>query len=90
MRTLNQCAASFQAEIRALAAAAKMDPEQVYALWRKYDARCTNYDQSPVMSEFVSWYAAEMGGDQLALVLALQRARNDALSAELLQVMSGA
>ncbi len=87
MRTLIQCAPGFQAEIQALAAVAKMDPEQVYALWRKYDTRCTNYDQSPVISEFVSWYAVELGGDQLALVQALQKARNEALTADLLQVM---
>ena len=30
--------------------------EQVYALWRDYCATCTNYDQSPVQSEFLRWY----------------------------------
>lgn len=57
----------FQAKINAIAAVAGRTGEQVYELWRKYDRQCSLYDQSPVMSEFIQWYANELGGDASAL-----------------------
>lgn len=54
---------NFQAKIRAIATVSGMDADAVYALWREYDRRCTMYDQSPVLIEFVDWYADALGGD---------------------------
>ena len=64
--------AAFQAKINAIAGVANMTGEQVYELWQKYDRQCTLYDQSPVLPEFVRWYAADLGGDSAALTRALQ------------------
>lgn len=68
-----QTAQGFQAKINAIAKVANMTGDEVFALWRKYSAQCTNYDQSPVMFEFVQWYAAELGGNQRALQDALDQ-----------------
>ncbi len=73
MRNFTNTAPAFQAQINALGIVANMTGEEVYALWRKYSAQCTNYDQSPVMFEFVQWYAAELGGNQRALQDALDQ-----------------
>lgn len=67
MRTLNDCAEGFRAEIQALAAVAGMTPDQVFGLWQEYARRCSMGDQSAVMFEFIQWYAADMGGNQAAL-----------------------
>lgn len=64
----------FQGKIYAIAAAAGMTGEAVYELWRNYSRQCDLYDQSPVLPEFIEWYAAEMGGDRAALSKALQTA----------------
>lgn len=66
-------ASGFQAKINAIAAVAGKTGEQVYELWRKYDRQCSLYDQSPVLFEFIEWYAADMGGDRLALQKALDQ-----------------
>lgn len=69
--SLATTAQGFQTKIAAIASAANMQPEQVYELWRKYDRQCSSYDQSPVLFEFIEWYAADMGGNRLALKKAL-------------------
>ncbi len=66
-------APAFQAKINALASVAGMTGQEVYELWRKYDRQCTMYDQSPVLFEFVQWYTAELGGNQQALMDALDQ-----------------
>jgi hypothetical protein len=66
-------ATAFQAKINTLAAVAGMTGAEVYELWRKYDRQCTMYDQSPVLFEFVQWYTAELGGNQRALMDALDQ-----------------
>ncbi len=68
-----QTAQGFQFQINAIAQVANMTSDQVYELWRRYDKQCTMYDQSPVMFEFVQWYAAELGGNQRALQDALDQ-----------------
>lgn len=67
-------AQGFQAKINAIAKVAGKTGEQVYELWRKYDKQCTSYDQSPVLFEFVGWYADDLGGDRYALMEALDQA----------------
>jgi hypothetical protein len=62
----------FQAQISAIASVAGMTCENVYDLWCKYDRACTLYDQSPILVEFVGWYAYQLGGNQAALTKALQ------------------
>lgn len=71
---LAQCAQGFQDQIAAIAGVAGMQPEQVYQLWREYSHRCGLYDQSPVMFEFVSWYADQLGGNRLAIQEAVDAA----------------
>jgi hypothetical protein len=61
----------FQRKIKAIALQAGLAPSEVYEYWQQYSRQCTNYDQSPVMSEFISWYENELGGDRLALQNAL-------------------
>jgi hypothetical protein len=71
---LANTAPGFQDKIYAIAAAAGMTGEQVYELWRKYDKQCSLHDQSPVLFEFVNWYADAVGGNKEALSKALQEA----------------
>ncbi len=66
-------ATAFQAKINAIAGVAAMTGQEVYDLWRKYDKQCSVYDQSPVLFEFVQWYTAELGGNQRALMDALDQ-----------------
>ena len=65
---------AFQVKINAIAAVAGKTGEQVYELWRKYDKQCSLYDQSPVLFEFVGWYADELGGDRASLMEAIEQA----------------
>ena len=51
---------SFQDKIKALAEANNKAVMQVYIWWREYCETCTNYDQSPVFSEFESWYKGKL------------------------------
>jgi len=67
-------APAFQAKIDAIAKVANKTSEEVYELWRKYDKQCSMYDQSPVLFEFVGWYADDLGGDRYALMEALEQA----------------
>lgn len=39
----------------------KLHPLVVFALWNDYSDKCAVFDQSPVMSEFLQWYAKELG-----------------------------
>lgn len=66
-----QTAKGFQAKINAITNVANMTGDQVYELWRKYRKQCSDGDQSPVLFEFIQWYAAELGGNRLALQKAL-------------------
>ena len=67
-------AQGFQDKIYAIAAVAGKTADQVYELWRKYDLQCSQYGQSPILFEFINWYAAAMGGNPAALSKALQDA----------------
>ncbi len=71
----DQTAQRFQAQINAIAGVANMTGEQVYELWCRYDRQCTMYDQSPVLFEFIRWYADQLGGNQSALQQALDDER---------------
>jgi hypothetical protein len=35
-------------------------PEQIYGMWWDYCRTCSSYDQSPVQSEFLEWYRAQL------------------------------
>lgn len=61
----------FQRKIKAIASQAGLTAPEVYEYWQQYSRQCSNYDQSPVMSEFINWYENELGGDRLALQNAL-------------------
>jgi hypothetical protein len=61
----------FQREIRAIADASNCTRLRVYELWRQYSVCCDNSDQSALLSEFVCWYAKELGADVRALETAL-------------------
>lgn len=62
---------SFKSSIDAIAEVANMSGQQVYDLWRKYSKQCSDGDQSPILFEFVRWYAAELGGNMAALDAAI-------------------
>jgi hypothetical protein len=47
----------FRAWLRAIGRPSNRTAEEVYALWKEYAQTCTNYDQSPVQSEFEQWYS---------------------------------
>ena len=53
-------AESFQTTIRLLASNNKKETLQVYIWWREYCQDCQNYDQSPVFSEFETWYQEKL------------------------------
>jgi len=54
--------AEFREFLRETGSACQMPktPEQVYELWREYTRVCSNYDQSPVKSEFLEWYKDQL------------------------------
>lgn len=60
-----RCAPEFKARLARVAEVAQMAVVEVYALWREYSDRCG--DQSAIVSEFVEWYNAKLGGDRQAL-----------------------
>lgn len=60
----------FQAKITAIAAVAGKSEPFVFALWREYQAKCT--DQSAILFEFVQWYRDELGGAVQALISATE------------------
>lgn len=60
-------ATAFQEKIYAIANVSSVPALRVWDLWRDYDRRCTGYDQSPVLFEFVQWYAGDLGGNRAAL-----------------------
>jgi len=51
---------SFRADLVAVAKVNDMTPEAVYALWHKYSRDCSDYDQSAIWSEFLSWYRKQL------------------------------
>ncbi len=55
-----QTAPAFQADLASIADANVMKALDVYALWRKYAADCRAYDQSAILSEFLSWYRQQL------------------------------
>lgn len=57
---------------RQFAKLAGKTPNAVYELWRKYSRLCDLGDQSPVMFEFIAWYANDLGGDRAALQRAIE------------------
>ena len=59
--TLSDCHPEFQERIAKLAGFCGKSTEDIYALWRRYQAACV--DQSCLLWEFVSWYAADLGAD---------------------------
>jgi hypothetical protein len=61
----------FQRKIKAISVVAGLTCAEVYEYWQQYSRQCTNYDQSPVMHEFINWYENELGGDRLELQSAL-------------------
>ena len=67
---LAQTTQGFQNQINAIAGVANMASDQVYELWCRYDKQCTMYDQSPVIPEFINWYAPHLGGNKNALMAA--------------------
>lgn len=50
-------AESFKRDMNRIAAGAKLPVLDVFMLWLEYCETCQNYDQSPVMIEFLQWYA---------------------------------
>ena len=52
--------AEFRVWMRELGQRCGKTEEQIYKLWHNYTATCSNYDQSPVKSEFEQWYALEL------------------------------
>ena len=63
--------AEFQLRISRVAIVAGQNSLDVYALWRKYSGQCYASDQSPLLWEFVQWYAKQLGGDLPALARAI-------------------
>lgn len=61
----------FQRKINTIASVAGLTGAEVYEYWQQYSRQCTNYDQSPVLSEFITWYENELGGDGIMLQAAL-------------------
>lgn len=61
----------FQRKINAIAKVAELTGAEVYEYWQQYCRQCTNYDQSPVISEFIVWYTFELGGCREELQAAL-------------------
>ena len=57
---LARTCADFQAEIDELARTYRKAKSVIYAWWLEYCEDCRNYDQSPVMSEFVVWYRSRL------------------------------
>lgn len=45
----------FIATIESLALLNEKSEDEIYGLWRKYCADCHNFDQSPIVSEFIEW-----------------------------------
>lgn len=66
--SLEKAHPTFQAKIRALAAIiTSTNAEGIYQLWREYSDKCSSFDQSPVMSEFIEWNADRLGVDRAKL-----------------------
>lgn len=63
----NNTAENFQKLMARIAEVAKLTTMEVYALWREYSETCRNYDQSPVLFEFIQWNEARLGGNRDAL-----------------------
>jgi len=57
---LERATPQFRARITSLATTHGKTEEQVFAWWDEYCVTCANYDQSPVLSEFESWYQAKL------------------------------
>ena len=51
----------FRRKIKAIAGLSTNTEEGIYAMWCKYEDNCRNYDQSPLLWEFCSWYADRLG-----------------------------
>jgi hypothetical protein len=61
----------FQATVARIAKVANKTALEVYAVWRTYSAECAAWDQSALLSEFVTWHRADLGGDTDGLLAAL-------------------
>ena len=72
MRKLSDCYGPFQDNIKAIAEIAKKTPDEVFTLWREYSDKCSMWDQSAILGEFVDWYVKDLGGDKAALNRAIQ------------------
>jgi hypothetical protein len=66
VRTLAACAPQFRVQIAAVALICRKSPDAVFALWSDYARRCENFDQSPILGEFLHWHAKELGSDNPA------------------------
>jgi len=66
---------AFRAKIGLIADIAGMTPLDVYSLWLEYSRKCSDYDQSAILGEFVDWHCDELGGDTAALRDALEGGR---------------
>jgi len=58
---------AFRAKIGLIAEIANMTPLDVYSLWLEYSRKCSDYDQSALIGEFVDWHCDELGGDAESL-----------------------
>lgn len=62
---------AFQTQINRIAAVNDLDPMDVFAKWRAYCDTCSNWDQSPILSEFVQWEKLDEPGPRCSCELKL-------------------
>lgn len=70
-RQLANTCQQFQDMLFRIACAANQPIATVWHFWCKYSNACEGYDQSPLLPEFVEWYAGEMSCEKALLHAAL-------------------